>query len=104
MNIEITARNFTPSSQLKDFINDKLLYLLRFDSNIDFAKVVLLKESRAENIDGNGHEICCFSWFNAKYAETGSAVGGDFGTNAGWQTNTGWTVSRHVEWWIKRYA
>ncbi|MAX09743.1 MAG: hypothetical protein CMG13_02645 [Candidatus Marinimicrobia bacterium] len=51
MNIEITARNFTPSDQLKDFINDKLLYLLRFDSNIDFAKVVLLKESRAEKVE-----------------------------------------------------
>ena len=36
MNIEITARNFTPSSDLKSFINDKLLYLLRFDSNIHF--------------------------------------------------------------------
>ena len=51
MNIEITARNFTPSDQLKDFINDKLLYLSRFDSNIDFAKVVLLKESRAEKVE-----------------------------------------------------
>jgi len=51
MNIEITARNFTPSSDLKSFINDKLLYLLRFDSNIHFAKVVLLKESRAEKVE-----------------------------------------------------
>ena len=51
MNIEITARKFTPSDELKDFINDKLLYLLRFDSNIDFAKVVLLKESRAEKVE-----------------------------------------------------
>tara|TARA_B100000614_G_scaffold50226_1_gene43282 strand:+ start:730 stop:1026 length:297 start_codon:yes stop_codon:yes gene_type:complete len=51
MNIEITARNFTPSSDLKSFINDKLLYLLRFDSNINFAKVVLLKESRAEKVE-----------------------------------------------------
>tara|TARA_B100000519_G_scaffold96434_1_gene83853 strand:+ start:752 stop:1138 length:387 start_codon:yes stop_codon:yes gene_type:complete len=51
MNIEITARKFTPSSDLKSFINDKLLYLLKFDSNIDFAKVVLLKESRAEKVE-----------------------------------------------------
>ena len=51
MNIEITARNFTPSPELKDFINDKILYLLRFDSDIDFARVVLLKESRAEKVE-----------------------------------------------------
>ena len=51
MNIEITARNFTPSPELKDFINDKILHLLRFDSDIDFARVVLLKESRAEKVE-----------------------------------------------------
>tara|TARA_Y100000814_G_scaffold273711_1_gene231968 strand:+ start:41 stop:310 length:270 start_codon:yes stop_codon:yes gene_type:complete len=51
MNIEITARNFTPSPQLKDFINNKILYLLRFDSDIDFARVILLKESRAEKVE-----------------------------------------------------
>ena len=51
MNIEITARNFSASPELKNFINDKLLYLLRFDSNIDFARVVLLKESRAEKVE-----------------------------------------------------
>ena len=51
MNIEITGRNFTPSSELKNFINEKLENLLKFDSQIDFAKVVLLKESRAEKVE-----------------------------------------------------
>ena len=51
MNIEITARNFTPSEELKSLINEKVLYLKRFDSNIDFARVVLLKESRAEKVE-----------------------------------------------------
>ena len=51
MNIEITARNFTPSDELKNLINEKILYLKRFDSNIDFARVVLLKESRAEKVE-----------------------------------------------------
>tara|TARA_A100001011_G_C13704738_1_gene593061 strand:+ start:78 stop:347 length:270 start_codon:yes stop_codon:yes gene_type:complete len=51
MNIEITGRNFTPSEELKDLINEKILYLKRFDSNIDFARVVLLKESRAEKVE-----------------------------------------------------
>ena len=51
MNIEITARNFNPSEELKSLINEKVLYLKRFDSNIDFARVVLLKESRAEKVE-----------------------------------------------------
>tara|TARA_Y100001970_G_C13528526_1_gene506508 strand:- start:259 stop:528 length:270 start_codon:yes stop_codon:yes gene_type:complete len=51
MNIEITARNFTPSDELKSLINEKILYLKRFDSNIDFVRVVLLKESRAEKVE-----------------------------------------------------
>tara|TARA_Y100001960_G_C14343620_1_gene666040 strand:+ start:98 stop:367 length:270 start_codon:yes stop_codon:yes gene_type:complete len=51
MNIEITARNFNPSDELKSLINEKILYLKRFDSNIDFVRVVLLKESRAEKVE-----------------------------------------------------
>ena len=38
MNIEITARNFTPSIELKYFIKDKLMKLLIYDSNINFIK------------------------------------------------------------------
>ena len=51
MNIEITARNFTPSEELKNLINEKILHLKKFDLNIDCAKVVLLKESRAEKVE-----------------------------------------------------
>ena len=51
MNIEITARNFTLSLELKHFIKDKLMKLLKYDSNIDFFKVVLLKESRAKKVE-----------------------------------------------------
>ena len=51
MNIEITARNFTPSLELKHFIKDKLMKLLKYDSSINFFKVVLLKESRAEKVE-----------------------------------------------------
>ncbi len=51
MNIEITGRNFSPSKELKTLINEKILYLKRFDSNIDYARVVLLKESRAEKVE-----------------------------------------------------
>ena len=51
MNIEITARNFTPSQELKAFIEDRLIKLLKYDSNISFSKVVLNKESRAEKVE-----------------------------------------------------
>ena len=51
MNIEITARHFTLSSELKSFVNDKLKNLLKYDSKINFIKVVLLKESRAEKVE-----------------------------------------------------
>ena len=51
MNIEITARKFTPSKELKDLINERILTLKKFDSNIDFVRVILLKESRAEKVE-----------------------------------------------------
>ena len=51
MNIEITSRNITPSPELKYFIKEKLMKLLTYDSNINFIKVVLLKEGRAEKVE-----------------------------------------------------
>ena len=51
MNIEITARHFTPSLELKSFIEDKLIKLSKYDSHINSIKVVLLKESRAEKVE-----------------------------------------------------
>lgn len=51
MNIDITARNFTPSPKLKTLIHDKLQGLLRYDSNIISSNVVLLKEGRAEKVE-----------------------------------------------------
>ena len=51
MNIEITGRNFSPSEQLKAFINEKVKGFTKFDSNINLVKVVLLKEGRAEKVE-----------------------------------------------------
>ena len=51
MNIDITARNFTPSHHLKTFIATKLSSLSKYDSNIKSSKVVLLKEGRAEKVE-----------------------------------------------------
>ena len=51
MNIDITARGFTISDNLTDFINKKLEKLSTFDKDIYSIKVVLLKESRAEKVE-----------------------------------------------------
>ena len=51
MNIDITARNFTPSPDLKSFITSKLYALSKYDSNITSSKVVLSKEGRAEKVE-----------------------------------------------------
>ncbi len=51
MNIEITARNFTASPNLKSFIKEKLLTLLKYDSHIKSSKVVLHQEGRAKKVE-----------------------------------------------------
>jgi len=51
MNIDITARNFTISSNLKEFAKNKLEKLLKYDSDIILVKVIFLKESRAEKVE-----------------------------------------------------
>lgn len=51
MNIDITGRGFTPSEKLKNFINEKLTSLEKYDLNISNSKVVLIKEGRAEKAE-----------------------------------------------------
>ena len=51
MKIEITGRNFTVSEHLKEFANDKITKLLRYDKTISSARVIFLKESRAEKVE-----------------------------------------------------
>ena len=51
MNIDITGRGFTPSEKLKNFINEKLAPLKKYDPNISNSKVVLIKEGRAEKVE-----------------------------------------------------
>ena len=50
MNIEITSRNVKPSKELISFIKEKIQNLIKYDSGIIRAKVILLKESRAEKV------------------------------------------------------
>ena len=51
MNIDITARGFTISKDLNEFIHSKLEKISTFDNTIFAIKVVLLKESRAEKVE-----------------------------------------------------
>ena len=51
MNIDLTSRGFTPSSELIELIHLKLEKLNTFDKDISSLKVVLLKESRAEKVE-----------------------------------------------------
>ncbi len=51
MNIDLTSRGFSPSSELVDLIHSKLEKLSTFDKDILSIKVVLLKESRAEKVE-----------------------------------------------------
>jgi len=67
MNIDITVRNFTISSELKQAIYEKINKLLKYDNKILSSKIVLLKESRAEKIelivksDKNTYITKCYS-------------------------------------------
>ena len=51
MNIEITARHFTISTQLKDLIHEKIKKIKRFNSAIMSCHVILTKENNRENVE-----------------------------------------------------
>ena len=51
MNIDITARNFHISDNLKELIENKVTKLLQYDNNIFLSEIILLKESRAEKVE-----------------------------------------------------
>ena len=51
MNIEITARHFTASSQLKDLIHEKIKKIKRFNSAIMSCHIILTKENNSENVE-----------------------------------------------------
>ena len=61
MNIEITARHFTASHQLKDLIHEKIKKIKRFNSDIMSCHVILTKENKNENVEiivrAKGHDF-----------------------------------------------
>ena len=61
MKVDITARHFSPSDQLKEMVYEKLRKIEKFNSNIMNCRVVLTKEANFEDVDivvnGKGHQF-----------------------------------------------
>ena len=61
MQVDITARHFTPSVQLKEMVYEKLKKIEKFNSGIISCSVVLTKEANFEDVEiivyGKGHHF-----------------------------------------------
>tara|TARA_Y100000590_G_scaffold70816_1_gene77553 strand:- start:5587 stop:5877 length:291 start_codon:yes stop_codon:yes gene_type:complete len=61
MRIDITARHFSPSAQLKELIHTKINKLTRFNYGILNCHVILTKENSVESVEiichVKGHEF-----------------------------------------------
>ena len=51
MNINITARHFTASEQLKELVHEKIRKVEKFNSGIMSCHVILTKENNSENVE-----------------------------------------------------
>ena len=51
MKVEITARHFSPSDQLKDMVYEKLKKIEKFNSSIMDCRVILTKEANFEDVE-----------------------------------------------------
>ena len=73
MNIDITGRNITISSDLKELIYERVNKLLKYDKKIISAKVVLLKEARAEKIElivNSDHNTYITKFYSSMFEKT----------------------------------
>ena len=61
MQVDITARHFTPSVQLKEMVYEKLKKIEKFNNDILSCRVVLTKEANFEDVEilvqGKGHQF-----------------------------------------------
>ena len=61
MKIDITARHFSPSDQLKDLVDIKVRKIEKFNDKIINCQVILTKESSSESVEilchGKGHDF-----------------------------------------------
>ena len=51
MNIDITARHFSPSEQLKEMVYEKLKKIEKFNRSIMSCRVILTKEVNFEDVE-----------------------------------------------------
>ena len=61
MEIDITARHFSPSERLKEMVYEKLKKIEKFNSDIMNCRVVLTKEANFKDVEivvnGKGHHF-----------------------------------------------
>ena len=61
MQVDITARHFTPSVQLKEMVYEKLKKIEKFNSSIMHCRVILTKQANFEDVEivvnGKGHQF-----------------------------------------------
>ncbi len=61
MQVDITARHFTPSVHLKEMVYEKLKKIKKFNTGIISCRVVLTKEANIEDVEivahGKGHHF-----------------------------------------------
>ena len=61
MQVDITARHFTPSVQLKEMVYEKLKKIEKFNNDIISCRVILTKETNFEEVEivihGKGHHF-----------------------------------------------
>ena len=51
MKVDITARHFSPSDQLKEMVYEKLKKIEKFNSSIMHCRVILTKQANFENVE-----------------------------------------------------
>ena len=61
MKVDITARHFSPSNQLKEMVYEKLKKIEKYNSGIMDCRVVLTKEANFEDVEivvySKGHQF-----------------------------------------------
>ena len=61
MKVDITARHFSPSDQLKEMVYEKLKKIEKFNSGLMNCRVILTKEANFEDVEivahGKGHHF-----------------------------------------------
>ena len=55
MNIDITSRHFSASKLLKELVHKKIKKIEKYNSDIMYCNVILIKEHKSENVEIVAH-------------------------------------------------